>query len=186
MARDTHSFGLHIKSSVVVYGANTVQFGRWIRFDRGSHKFVTTKYGVDLTSPAVMQTDDSPRTLVKPVEHDAAMPDARPAVDNTSTAAKSSRDQFEQYFANDSDITRSEDSQQNDKDVMMTDMGLKGIDPKRNLAKPDPLSWLRGGLGDQKSTSPPKKFQQDFVSDVNKLEAMTDFDKFGADDSFKV
>lgn len=183
MAWDTYSFCLYIDSLMKINGTNMVQFDRWMKFDKQSHKFVVAKYGVELLSPPLLKTDDSPRTPDKPDNYNLAMPDARRTNDNPSIGSKTSGDQLKQSSGEHPNLSKSEDIQCSDEDVTMTGMGANNFLGKP--VNPDPLSWSRGSRIDRKGTAPLKKFHQTFVSDANKLEAMIDFDNPEIKDPFK-
>jgi len=50
-----------------------IQFDRWIRFDKESHKFVITNYEVELLTPRELKADDKPSILAQPNDDDVAM-----------------------------------------------------------------------------------------------------------------
>lgn len=107
MAWDTHSFCLYIESLIISNGANMVQFDRWMKFDKESHKFLVAKYGVELLSPPLPKIDDSLRTVVEPNDSDLAMPDAQ----LTNDGSKKSDDQLDRYSGEYPNLSRSEDIQ---------------------------------------------------------------------------
>lgn len=179
MARDTYSFCLYRESSTIFRGANVIQCDRWIRFDKESHKFAITKYGVDLLSPPVSKMDDTPSTLNKPNDHDVTMPDARPAIDDPSTGFKTSEDQVDQYSAKDPNLPKCQDIQQSDKDVVMVDMGSEKAEHKNYPRIPtdlDPVLRLNSDLVLPKTTSSPMVYHHSLISNTSKIKAMTDFD----------
>ncbi len=162
-----------------VNGANVIQCDRWIRFDKEFHKFAITKYGVELLSPPVSKINGSPSTLNKPTDIDVATPDARLAIDDSSIGFKNGEDQRHQYPAEDSNLTKSEDIQRIDKDIVMADTWSEETEPKnytRKPADPDPVSGLSSDIVSPSTTPSPKVYHHSFISNTSKVEAMIDFD----------
>jgi hypothetical protein len=107
------------------------------------------------------------------------MPDARLAIDDSSIGFKTGEDQLDQYPAKDPNLTKSEDIQRSDKNIVMADTGSEKTEPKnyiRKPADPDPVSGLNNDLVSPKTTPSPKVYHRSFISDTSKVEAMIDFD----------
>jgi len=158
-----------------------VQFDRWIKFDKESYKFIITEYGLALLHTPMVTTDDSPETLAESYDHDVAMSNTRHTVVKAEADdAKLSESQLNQYFSATSNLHRSADIHQSENDVEINDSRSEGTKFRNPPGKPvasDFLSYSNNEVVVPESVSPPKVYHQTFISDLNKLEAMNDFDK---------
>lgn len=107
------------------------------------------------------------------------MPDARLAIDDSSIGFKTGEDQRHQYPAKDPNLTKSEDIQRSDKDIVMADTWSEKTEPKNYTRKPadaDPVSGLSSDIVSPSTTPSPKVYHHSFISNTSNVEAMIDFD----------
>ena len=165
-----------------------VQFNRWIKFSKESHKFNITQYSVAFQTRQMPKMDISLEKSAECDNHDIAMSDVRPAVDVTVSEYTIPKRQANQYPTNEQMLTNIINAPYPEKDITMTDTGAEEVQPKnpQDPVDPDTPSWLSAGFVDHGTTPSPKKYHQNFISDSSKHEAMVDFDTFEAKDPFKL
>ena len=140
-----------------------------------------TEYGSALLHTPMVTTSGSLETLAKSYDNNTVMSNTQNTPVNTGADdAKLSESELNQYPSTNSNIGRITDIHRSENDVKINGSrseGAKFRNPPGALVDSDFLSCSKNEPVLPASVSLPRVYHQTFGSDVNKLEAMNDFDK---------